>query len=203
MDFRNSPLAIQVTALYEKWGREYFKPEAKREIKLEKSIFEFPFLKKTPTRAESDAIAHDHNPKIIIAGAGMSHGGRIGKHELRYLPDPKTTLLMVGYQAPGSPGRLLAEGKKRIRFNGQEIPVRATVKMLQGWSAHADSDELLRFAESALSKKRPKAIFTALGEPAASRFLAQRIHDSLGARAIVPEKGQVWEITKEAVRAMR
>jgi predicted metal-dependent RNase len=70
---------------------------------------------------------------------------------------------------------------------------------MEGWSAHADRDELLKFAEAALKDKRPKAIFVALGEPASERFLAQRIHDYLGGRAIVPEMGQSWEITKDRV----
>lgn len=127
----------------------------------------------------------------------MSHGGRIGRHEAHYLPDSRTTLIMVGYQAPGSPGRLLAEGVKRLRLGGEDVEVRAHIELLEGWSAHADRDELLKFAEQALP--RPKVIFTALGEPSAARFLAQRIHDFLGVRAIVPEMGDMWEVTKDGV----
>ena len=197
--FLDSPLAIHVTEVYEKWGSSYFKPEAEEEMKREKSLFEFPFLTKTLAHHDSEKIAETPSPKIIIAGAGMSHGGRIGKWEALYLPDPSTTLLMVGYQAPGSPGRLLAEGSSRVRLSGHEVRVRATVELLEGWSAHADRDELLKFAEAALAKNRPKVIFTALGEPSAAGFLAQRIHDYLGARAVVPERGQTWKITKEAV----
>ncbi|HUQ30046.1 MAG TPA: MBL fold metallo-hydrolase RNA specificity domain-containing protein [Candidatus Paceibacterota bacterium] len=104
---------------------------------------------------------------------------------------------MVGYQAPGSPGRLLAEGVKRLRLGGEDVEVRAHIELLEGWSAHADRDELLKFAEQALP--RPKVIFTALGEPSAARFLAQRIHDFLGVRAIVPEMGDMWEVTKDGV----
>lgn len=197
--FLDSPLAIKVTDVYEKYGPTYFKPDAEAEMKREGSLFEFPFLTKTLSHEESEDIAETPNPKIIIAGAGMSHGGRIGHHEVRYLPDPKTTLFMVGYQAPGSPGRLLRDGAPIVRLNGQEVTVRAKVELLEGWSAHADRDELLQFAETALSEKRPKIIFTALGEPSAARFLAQRIHDFLGARAVVPEAGQTWEVTKQSV----
>jgi len=120
------------------------------------------------------------------------------------LPDPATTLFIVGYQAPGSPGRRIQEGASSIRIEGQQVEARAKVEILEGWSAHADRDELLKFAEAALGDKsasrRTKAIFTALGEPASERFLAQRIHDYLGGRAIVPEPGQIWEITKDSVR---
>ena len=72
-----------------------------------------------------------------------------------------------------------------------------------GREAHADRDGLLKFAEASLADKRPKVIFTALGEPSAERFLAQRIHDYLGARAVVPDLGQTWEITKDSVSRAR
>jgi metallo-beta-lactamase family protein len=197
--YLDSPLAIKVTAMYEKWGPTYFKPEAEREMKIETSLFEFPFLTKTLSREESQSIEKVQNPKIIIAGAGMSHGGRIGKWETLYLPDPKTTVLIVGYQAPGSPGRRIQEGATTVRINGQEIAARAKVEILEGWSAHADRDQLLQYAESVVAGKRTKVIFTALGEPASQRFLAQRIHDYLGVRAIASEPNQTWEITKTSV----
>jgi metallo-beta-lactamase family protein len=197
--YLDSPLAIHVTEIYEKWGPTYFKQEAEDEIKREGSIFEFPFLKQTLDPKDSMAIGKEGNPKIIIAGAGMSHGGRIGRWEAEYLPHPSTTLIIVGYQAPGTPGRRMMQGASSVRLGGNEIQIRAKVENLEGWSAHADRDELLRFAEAALKDKRPKAIFTAIGEPSAERFLAQRIHDYLGARAIVPDYGETWEITKDSV----
>lgn len=198
--FLDSPLAIKVTAVYEKWGSTYFKPEAEEEMKREKSIFEFPFLKQTLSHEQSQEIEKVDGPKIIIAGAGMSHGGRIGGWEARYLPDPKSTLILVGYQAPGTPGRRMQEGASEVRLNGQPVKMRAKVESVTGWSAHADRDELMKFAEAALAEKRPKVIFTAIGEPATERFLAQRIHDYLGAKAIVPEMGQTWEVSKDSVK---
>jgi metallo-beta-lactamase family protein len=198
--FLDSPLAIGVTEIYEKWAGEYFNEAAQAETKRETSIFRFPFLTMTPSREDSDSIAGEPSPKLIIAGAGMSHGGRIGKWEAKYLPNPSTTLLIVGYQAPGSPGRLLQDGSKHIRVNGQEIKVRATVESLTSWSAHADREGLLKFAESTLPCA--KAIFVSIGEPSAQRFLAQRIHDFLGAKAVVPSQGEVWEVTKEGVKKL-
>lgn len=196
--FLDSPLAIHVTEAYEKWGMTYFKPEAEDEMRHEGSIFNFPFLKKTLSRTESMSIEQVPGPKIIIAGAGMSHGGRIGRWETRYLPDPSTTLFIVGYQAPNTPGRRMLEGARSVRLAGTEVKIRAAIETLDGWSAHADRDELLKFAEAALSEKRPNIIFTALGEPSAERFLAQRIHDYLGIRAVAAEYGETWEITKDS-----
>lgn len=196
--YLDSPLAIGVTGIYEKWAGAYFNPAAQAETKREGSIFRFPFLTMTPSREDSETIAGEPSPKLIIAGAGMSHGGRIGKWEAKYLPDPSTTLLIVGYQAPGSPGRLLQDGAPKIRLDGREVKVRATVENLTSWSAHADREGLLRFAQTTLP--RAKAIFVSIGEPAAQRFLAQRIHDFLGATAIVPSQGEVWDITKQGVQ---
>ncbi|MBU6214226.1 MBL fold metallo-hydrolase [Patescibacteria group bacterium] len=200
--FLDSPLAIHVTEVYEKWGATYFKPETEDEMKREGSIFQFPFLKMTLRHEDSVGIESEPNPKIIIAGAGMSHGGRIGHWEARYLPDSASTLVMVGYQAPGTPGRRIVEGAKSVRLGDTEIKIRATIEKIEGWSAHADRDGLLKFAEAALKDKRPKAIFVGLGEPSTERFLAQRIHDYLGARAIVPEEGETWEISKTSVQKL-
>ncbi|MDQ1299592.1 MAG: metallo-beta-lactamase family protein [Patescibacteria group bacterium] len=195
--FLDSPLAIGVTDIYEKHAGEYFNTAAQAETKKEGSIFRFPFLTMTQSREDSETIAGEPSPKLIIAGAGMSHGGRIGKWEAKYLPDPSTTLFIVGYQAPGSPGRLLQDGAPKVKLDGREVKVKAKVENLTSWSAHADREGLLKFAEGTLP--RAKAIFVSIGEPTAQRFLAQRIHDFLGAKAIVPSQGEVWTVTKEGV----
>lgn len=199
--YLDSPLAIKATAVYEKWAEKYFRPEAVEEMHREKSLFKFPFLKETASREESMAIWQDHGPKIIMAGAGMSHGGRIGRHEQKYLPDPSTTLMIVGYQAPGSPGRLLQDGVKHVRIDRKDVHVRGTIESFHGWSAHADRDGLVEFAQAC--QPRAKTIFTALGEPSSARFLAQRIHEYVGVKAIVPAKGQKWEITKAGARQIK
>jgi metallo-beta-lactamase family protein len=198
--FLDSPLAIAATRVYEKWGDEYFNKDAQAEMKREHSIFKFPFLEMTESRDDSMQIADKPNPKMIMAGAGMSHGGRIGRWEQAYLPDSSTTLMIVGYQAPGSPGRMLQDGTPTVRLEGRDIKVRAKVETLSAWSAHADRDELLKFAESCLPNT--KIFFAALGEPASERFLAQRIHGFLGAQAIVPTAGQVFEVTKKGAKRL-
>lgn len=197
--FLDSPLAIDATAVYEKWATQYFKPAVQDELRREKSIFDFKFLTKTPSRQDADVIDNAPNPKLIMAGAGMSHGGRIGRHEAKYLPDPTTTLLIVGYQAPGSPGRLLQEGSPTVRLDGKDVRVKAKVGTLSAWSAHADRDGLLTFAEECIQQakeqgKGVKQFFVGLGEPSSARFLAQRIHDFLGMNAVVPVAGEQWEI---------
>lgn len=190
--FLDSPLAIKATDVYASWAKRYFKKEVQAELGKEGDIFRFPELTETPSRQDSEKIAGAPSPKIIIAGAGMSHGGRIGTWERKYLPDPTATLMLVGYQAPGSPGRLLQDGSKRIRLGRDTVPVRAKVLTFSGWSAHADRDGLMAFAESC--KPGVKTVFCALGEPESARFLAQRLHDYLGLKAIVPTERERWHI---------
>lgn len=195
--FLDSPLAIAITEVYRKYAREYFNDELKQELTAGKDVFSFPFLTVTESKEDSKMIVEAPNPKVIIAGAGMSHGGRIGNHEVRYLDDSTATLIMVGYQAPGSPGRLLESGVKRIRINGQEVEVRADIQTLHGWSGHADRDGLLAYAEGCLP--RTKTFIVGIGEPASSRFLAQRINGFLGVKAIVPTTGETYSITKKGI----
>lgn len=190
--FLDSPLAIKVTEIYEKRAKEYFKEGVQGELAKEGSLFRFPFLTMTPSREESNRIYDRKGPKIIIAGAGMSHGGRIGRHEAHFLPDPTTTLLIVGYQAPGSPGRLLQDGAKTVRINGRTVKVRGKIESFTGWSAHADRDALMGYAERAA--KKAKMIFVVLGEPSSARFLAQRIREFIGVKTQVPVKDEVWEV---------
>ena len=202
--FLDSPLAINATELYEKWGSEYFKPAAEEELHRRHELFKFPFLTETPSRQDSEEILKSPNPKIIMAGAGMSHGGRIGHWEQKYLPDPSTTLIIVGYQAPGSPGRMLQDGAPHVRLGGVDVRVRAKIETFVGWSAHADRDGLLDFAKAALPENggKTKNFFVALGEPSSARFLAQRIHDYLGSNAIVPVQGESFEITKDKIKRL-
>lgn len=197
--FLDSPLAIAVTKVYRTYAQDYFKKEVQAELHQKGDLFSFPFLTMTGTREESEAIEKTPNPKIIIAGAGMSHGGRIGRHEARYLSNPHTTLAMVGYQAPGSPGRRLSDGTKSIHLDGREVKVRAQVVTIHGWSGHADRIGLLDFAQQCLP--RTKTFIIGIGEPSAARFLAQRIHGFLGVRAIAAVEGQTFLITKEGVVA--
>ncbi len=196
--FLDSPLAITVTEIYQKWGKEYFNASMQEEMAHGHNIFDFPFLTMTRSREESDEIREKKGAKIIIAGAGMSHGGRIGRWEQQYLGDPATTLIMVGYQAPGSPGRRLQDGAKNVRIDHRDVEVNATIEVLHGWSGHADRDGLLAYAETCLP--RAKSFIVGLGEPSSARFLAQRIHDYLGVKAIVPTEGETFEITKDGAR---
>lgn len=189
--FIDSPLAIDVTKIYKK-HKEYFNKDARAIIKGGDDIFNFPGLKFTYKTEESKAIRNVPNPKIIIAGSGMSNGGRIIHHEKHYLSDPKSTLLIVGYQVPGSLGRQLQDGAKSVTIHDEKIPVRVRVASIQGYSAHKDSDGLLNAVAEASDTL--KKVFVVLGEPKSSLFLVQRIRDYLGISAVAPEYEETIEI---------
>lgn len=189
--FLDSPLAIMVTELYRR-HEAYFKPEVQAQITGGDDIFDFPGISFTASTKESNEIDQVKGPKVIIAGSGMSHGGRIRRHEQNYLGDPKTTVLLVGYQAVGSLGRLLHDGAKKVRLDGIDVKVRASIAKISGYSGHADRDQLVDFV--ATGGDKAKQIFVVMGEERSSLFLVQRLRDYLGLNAIAPEVNQEIEI---------
>ena len=185
--FLDSPLAIKATAVYKKY-ENYFNSQAHKKIKSGDDVFRFPGLKLTMATEESKAINEVRPPKIIIAGSGMSNGGRILHHEKRYLPDPNSTLLLVGYQAAGSLGRMLQDGAEEVTIHGEKILVRAKVETLQGYSSHPDREQLMDFISK--SKDTLEKVFVITGEPASAFFLVQRVRDYLGIEAFAPRYGE-------------
>ena len=189
--FLDSPLAISITEIYRKEIKN-FRDEIQQEIKEGDDIFDFPKLTFTSTTEESDAIYNVKGPKIILAGSGMSSGGRVSKHEKEFLPDPKNTILLVGYQSLGTLGRNIENGAKGVRINGEEIAVRARIENIRGFSSHKDSDALIDFAAG--TKERVKKVFVVMGEPKASLFLVQRLRDYVDLPAFYPKRGFPYEI---------
>lgn len=183
--FLDSPLAISVTEVYRK-SVAFLKPDIKAQIEAGDDIFAFDGLKFTETMKESSQIARVPGPKIIIAGSGMSHGGRIRAHEKEYLDDTNCIVLLVGYQTVGSIGRLLQDGAKHVWIDNMKIKVKAKVATIRGYSGHADRDQLVEFVHGGLSPKT-KQIFVTMGEERSSLFLTQRLRDYLGAPAVAPE----------------
>ncbi len=189
--YLDAPLANKVTQVFRKYNA-ILNPDARKHFTEGDDPFTFKGLSIVAHTGESRALHTKPDPKVIIAGAGMSVGGRIRAHEKAYLGDEKTTVLFVGYQAPGSLGRRVFDGEKKIRIDDEWIHVRATIDMLTGYSGHADRDQLLDFIEAA--GESLEKVFITMGEPKSSLFLAQRAKDFLGVNAIVPEKSQTIEI---------
>ena len=189
--YLDAPLAIRVTDVFRKHSN-LLNPAAREHFEHGADPFSFKHLTLTRHTGESQAIHKAPNPKIIIAGAGMSGGGRIREHEKYYLGDKHATVLFVGYQAPGSLGRHIQDGAKKVEIDRGHIRIRARIETLSGYSGHADRDQLLNFVEDAGEGLR--RVFVTMGEPKASLFLAQRIRDFLGVDTVVPEAGEFFDI---------
>ena len=190
--FVDSPLGIKVTEIFQNYP-QYMKPEIQHEM-LTDNVFTFPGLTFTPNSEQSKKIPDTPNPKVIIASSGMSVGGRVVFHEQRYLPDPNNTLLFVGYQAAGTMGRKILEGVKKVFIMGVEVPVRAHIETITGYSGHKDQEHLIKFV--GVIKSRIQKVFCVLGEAGSSASLAQNLRDIHQLDAFVPERGVSYDLPK-------
>lgn len=190
--FLDSPLAIRLTNIYEKIVTLY-NSDVQKDIKGGDKIFEFPKFKETAKSEDSRNIHLAPDPKIIIAGSGMSTAGRVLNHEMQYLPDKNATILLMGYQAAGTLGRELQEGSKEVMIRDSKVPVNARVITIDGYSAHKDSDNLLDFVDH-IDKKDLRQVFVVMGEPKSALFFVQRLRDYLGVNGIAPEKGKKYDL---------
>jgi metallo-beta-lactamase family protein len=192
--FLDSPLAIKLTAIYKKYSKNpmYFNEEAITLLRSGDAIFDFPGLTLTLTTEQSKEINQVSSPKIIIAGSGMSQGGRIIHHERRYLGDPQSTILFVGYQALGSLGRQILDGAKKVKILGEEVPVRCRVESISGYSAHADQLGLLAWLRP--MRLSLQKVFLVQGEEEEMTALAQKIKDELALPTEMPKLGEAVDL---------
>ena len=178
----DSPMAVNATGIY---GRHL------DEHHLDKDVFEDGRKQLFPdnvtlhkTRDESMALNKLRGPRIIISASGMLSGGRVIHHLGRLISKSKNTIVMCGYQAPGSRGRDLLEGKPTIRIHGKNFKTKAQVKSISGLSAHADRTELLSWLKS--NPSSPKNVYLTHGEPEAAFAFADQIKRELGWKVEVP-----------------
>ncbi|MBI2462894.1 MAG: MBL fold metallo-hydrolase [Candidatus Spechtbacteria bacterium] len=191
--FIDSPMAIDALKIYAKYP-QYYNQEAMHLIAKGDKLFDFPRLQFTYTSDESKKINEVLAPKIIIAGSGMSTGGRILHHEIRYLSDPNSTLLIIGYQVAGSLGRRLLDGADEVKILGQDVTVRARIKAIGGYSAHADQDGLYSWINEMNKMGHLNKVFVVQGEEAAALALSQLLRDNLGVDAVAPTAGESFVI---------
>jgi len=188
--FLDSPLAIKATKIYQKYYASHIAQDGKNKDSF--SFFDIPSVRFTLTTEESKRINSVPPPKVIIAGSGMSVGGRILHHERRYLSDPNSTLLLVSYQAPGSLGRRIQDGAGFAEIFGKKVPVRCFVETIHGYSAHPDASGLFEFVRS--HSNNLKKVFVVHGEPKSSLAFVQKLRDYLGIDATSPKYGESVEL---------
>jgi metallo-beta-lactamase family protein len=175
--YMDSPMAIEATDVYRKHSEDH--DEAMAAILADGGT---PFATRqtrvAPSRQESVKLNDLVGPVVIISASGMATGGRVLHHLNLRLPDPRTTVLLVGFQAQGTRGRQLQEGRREIRMFGREIEVRATIESLDGLSAHADQAEILRWLDG--FDRPPHRTYLVHAEPTAADALQDIIASRLG-----------------------
>ena len=183
MVFVDSPMATSVTEVFERYP-ELLNEKMAEFLNQKGSLFDFRGLKFVRTIDESKAINHIKGTVIIIAGSGMCTGGRIKHHLVQNITRPESTILFVGYQAVGTLGRQITDGFKKVRILGQTYPVRARVVQMDGFSAHADRDDLFKWISNLRSP--PRHVFVTHGEPDSAQSLANLIIEKKGWKVLVP-----------------
>ena len=185
----DSPLAISATEVFKK-NTDLFEEEIKRKIISGDHPLEFPGLKFTQTAEESKELNMSTEPSIIISASGMCEVGRIKHHLKHNLWDPNSTILFVGYQAPGTLGRSIVEGAEKVKIFGEEIAVAARVEYIEGFSGHADQTWLLNFVNSFTNP--PKHIFLVHGEPEGQEELKYKIESECKLPVTIPDFGETY-----------
>src|SRR3989344_153587 len=189
--FLDSPLAIKALPVYRKYS-EYYDREARVISEAGGDFFLFDKLEITSTPDQSKKINDAPMPKMIIAGSGMMNGGRILHHAFRYLSDPNSTLIIIGYQAEGTLGRKLYEGEKKVKIFNKEVEVKCAIKAIGCLSAHGDRSKMLSWVRGA--QKIPEKVFCVHGEKSSAVSLAHAMQDEFGIDTIIPKFAETVEI---------
>ena len=190
----DSPLAISATEVFRE-NMDLFEEDVQKEIMSGDNPLEFPGLKFTMTTDESKALNEDPTPSIIISASGMCEVGRIKHHLKHNLWNPNSTILFVGYQAPGTLGRKIVDGAKTVKIFGEEIAVNARIEYIEGYSGHADQEWLMNFIYSYAIK--PKHIFLVHGEAEGQIILKNKILEDLNIPVTIPEYGETYELKEK------
>lgn len=190
----DSPLAISATEVF-KENMNLFNEETQKIINEGDNPLEFAGLKFTRTAEESKALNASNESAIIISASGMCEVGRIKHHLKHHLWEPNSTILFVGYQAPGTLGRKLVDGEKKVKIFGEEIAVNARIEYIEGYSGHADQEGLMNFVYSFTTP--PKDIFLVHGEPEGQIELKQKIQENTQIPVIIPDFGESYDLEEK------
>lgn len=181
----DSPMAIQVSELFGRYLDDLDDDAKAVYGETGKSPILVPNLHFTRTKEESQRINALRYPAIIISASGMATGGRILHHLKQRLPEPRNTVLFIGFQSNGTRGQLLKDGAKEIKIHGEMVPVRASVRSMESFSGHADSSEIMRWLQT--FKRPPRRTFIVHGEPDSSAALQEQIRRVLGWSTHIPQ----------------
>lgn len=181
----DSPMALRALKVY-RTAMERADPDVRRGAAA--AALDAGNVHELTTPEQSMGINMPTVPCVIVSASGMATGGRVLHHLKHLLPNPRNTILLVGFQAAGTRARDLAEGARQVKIHGRYVPVRAEVVDLRGFSVHADADDIVHWLSSLPTA--PDACFVVHGEPDSSAALARRIEQELQWLAVVPRFGE-------------
>jgi metallo-beta-lactamase family protein len=182
--FLDSPMASAITKVFRRHP-ELYDAEMRRFFQNHESPFDFPGVKYTETTQQSKAINALKGTVIVIAGSGMCTAGRIKHHLANNITRPQSTIMFVGYQAIGTLGRRIVDGDPEVRILGANYPVQARIVQIQGFSAHADREELLHWLSTL--PKPPRKLFVIHGEAESAQSFGRYVHEKTGWDVAVPD----------------
>lgn len=188
--YLDSPMACNATAVYREFSDDHDLSEG--DLEGERPVLAGPRVHLCRSTDESKALNHVQGPAIIISSSGMMTGGRIVHHLKNRLPNPSNTVVLGGYMAVGTRGRLLQDGAEVIRMHGQEVPVRASIEQVSGLSGHADRTALLRWLDDLPA---PRKTFLTHGEPDSAEALAEKLTEERAWEVQVPDLGETCELS--------
>ena len=189
--YLDSPMAIAATSIYQR-NNELFDEEGLQMVQSGELRRSLNTARPCVKPGESRALNSVKGPCLIMAGSGMCNGGRIMHHLRHNLPIPETAVLMVGFQSQGTLGRKLVDGAKSLMMFGEEVPVRASIHTMGGFSAHADQDGLLGWY-GVMAPSRPRTIVTH-GEDRARKAFSEQLQKRFGVKAECPALDDVIQI---------
>ena len=187
----DSPLAVEATEIFVENEKECYDEEALDLIRKGINPITFPGLRLTISTEESKAILEDDDPKVIISASGMCDAGRIKHHLKHNLWRPDSTILFVGYQSAGSPGRRILDGAEEIKIFGEPVAVKAKIESLKTLSGHADKNGLLEWLEG--FKEKPRQVFVVHGDDEVTTEFSMLLSDK-GYSAMAPFSGTRFDL---------
>jgi metallo-beta-lactamase family protein len=188
--YLDSPMAIEALKFYARRGDELDESFQGRRNTL--TAFQTQNFRTVPLPRDSADLVNSTRPAIVVASSGMATGGRVLHHLNRVLPDPRHTVLFVGYQAAGTRGRSLVDGARQVKMLGHLVDVAARIEKIDSMSAHADQGEILRWLGG--FTRPPGQMFIVHGEPGAQDALKAKIMQTLGWDASCPDYRESVEL---------
>jgi len=191
--FVDSPLSTRLTSVYRQ-HQEILDEEARKLLRLDDDLFDFPQLMHIQTQRESISLNRRKGPFVVISASGMCENGRVRHHLKHAVSDSSNRIVIIGFQAQHTLGRRLTEREQTVHIFDRHLPLKATVETLSGLSAHADVEDFKWWYEHLAARGGIGQAFLVHGEPESAAALATVVHDYCNEDPVIPERFQSFDV---------